>query len=139
MKRKITVAALLSFFAWNALFGGVGGLLLCVNKSSMFYPELISSKGSDCPTLCIGGLTEESGFSDEDSCLDIELKAVELPHVCIDKGEPAPALTALHCAVSNVAELNFAFKEIAHIVQAQAPPDLLNTSVLVAQGVNLRL
>ena len=139
MKRKITAVALLSFFAWNAVFGGVGGLLLCLNKSSVLYSEVNSSKASDCPPLCVSGLAEENGFSEDDSCVDLELKAVELPQVRIDKGESIPVLTALPFVAPNVAKPNFTLKEIAHIVQAQAPPELMDTSVLVAQTVNLRL
>jgi hypothetical protein len=139
VKRKITAVALLSFFAWNTVFGGVGGLLLCLNKSSVLSPELTTSKGSDCPPLCVSGIPEENSFSDDDSCVDLELKAVELPQVRIDKGESVPALTALPLVASGVAEPNFTLKEIAHIVQAQAPPELMDTSVLVAQTVNLRL
>ncbi len=139
MKRKITAVALLSFFAWNAVFGGVGGLLLCLNKSSVLYSEMNSSKGSDCPPLCVSGLAEENGFSEDDSCVDLELKAVELPQVRIDKGESVLVLTALPFVAPNVAQPNFTLKEIAHIVQAQAPPELMDTSVLVAQTVNLRL
>lgn len=139
MKRKITAAALLSFFAWNVLFGGVGGLLLCLNKSSMLSSELSSSKSSGCPPVCVSGLAEESGFSDDHSCVDLELKAVELPQVRIAKGESVPALTALPFVAPNVAKPNFTLNEIAHIVQAQAPPELMDTSVLVAQTVNLRL
>ena len=71
--------------------------------------------------------------------MDLELKAVELPQVRIDKGESVPALTALPLVASGVAEPNFTLKEIAHSVQAQAPPELMDTSVLVAQTVNLRL
>ena len=78
-------------------------------------------------------------FSDDDSCVDLELKAVELPQVRIDKGESAPVLTALQCMYPNVSIPNFTLKEIAHMVQAQAPPELMDTSVLVAQTVNLRL
>ena len=100
MKRKITAAALLSFFAWNAVFGGVGGLLLCLNKSSMLNHELMSDKGSDCPPVCVSesaqGSAEVSSLSNDESCVDFELKAVELPQVRIDKGESAPVLTALH-------------------------------------------
>ena len=139
MKRKITAVALLSFFAWNTVFGGVGGLLLCLNKSSVLYSEMNSSKGSDCPPLCVSGLAEENGFSEDDSCVDLELKAVELPQVRIDKGESVLVLTALPFVAPNVAKPNFTLKEIAHIVQAQAPPELMDTSVLVAQTVNLRL
>ena len=139
MKRKVTVVGLLSFFAWNALFGGVGGLLLCLNKSSILSPELNSSKCSECPPLCVSGLAEESRFSDDDSCVDFELKAVELQQVRVDKGESTPTLAALQSAGSNVYAPNFTLREIAHIVQAQAPPELMDTSVLVAQTVNLRL
>jgi hypothetical protein len=139
VKRKVTAVALLSFFAWNAVFGGAGGLLLCLNKSSMLSPEFSTNEGSDCPPLCVSGLAEESAFSDEDSCVDFELKAVELPQVRIDKGKSAPTLVALQTAGADVSAPNFTLQEIAHIVQAQAPPELLDTSVLVAQTVNLRL
>lgn len=150
MKRKITVAALLSLFAWNAVFGGVGGLLLCLNKSSALSPELISGDGFECPPVCVGGAeqgawgsaqesTQVRCLSDVEHCVDVELKAVELPQVRIDKGESAPTLTALQSAGTDVAAPNFTLKEIAHIVQAQAPPELMDTGVLVAQTVNLRL
>lgn len=146
MIRKITAAALLSFFAWNAVFGGVGGLLLCLNKSSMLNQESISGKGSECPPVCVGG-TEQgargsaqvSCLSADEHCVDFELNAVELPQMRIGTGESAPVLAALQCAVSDVSIPNFTLKEIAHIVQAQAPPELMDTSVLVAQTVNLRL
>ena len=139
MKRKIAAVALLSFFAWNTVFGGVGGLLLCLNKSSILSLELTSSEGSDCPPLCVSVIPEESGYSDDDSCLDLELKAVELPQVRIEKGESTPALAALQGGTSDVSAPNFTLIEIAHIVQAQAPPVLMDTSVLVAQTMNLRL
>jgi hypothetical protein len=143
VKRKIIAAALLSFFAWNAVFGGAEGLLLCLNKSSMLNHELMSDKGSDCPLLCVSepaqGSVEVSSLSNDESCVDFELKAVELPQMRIDTGESAPVLTALQCNVSEVSIPNFTLKEIAHIVQAQAPPELMDTSVLVAQTVNLRL
>ena len=151
MKRKITVAALLSLFAWNAVFGGVGGLLLCLNKSSALSPELISGDGFECPPVCVGGGAEQGAWgsaqestqvrclSADEHCVDVELKAVELPQVRIDKGESAPILTALQSAGTDVAAPNFTLKEIVHIVQAQAPPELMDTGVLVAQTVNLRL
>lgn len=150
MKRKITVAALLSLFAWNAVFGGVGGLLLCLNQDSLLNQESISGDGFECPPVCVGGAeqgargsaqesTQVRCLSDVEHCVDVELKAVELPQVRIDKGESAPILTALQSAGTDVAAPNFTLKEIAHIVQAQAPPELMDTSVLVAQTVNLRL
>jgi hypothetical protein len=139
VKRKIIAAALLSFFAWNTVFGGVGGLLLCLNQHSMPSHELISGEGSDCPAVCVGGSAQVNCLSGEDSCLDFELKAVELPETRIDTGGSTLVLAALQCAVSDVSIPNFTLKEIAHIVQAQAPPELIDTSVLVAQTVNLRL
>lgn len=143
VKRKIIAAALLSFFAWNAVFGGAGGLLLCLNKNSMLNHELMPDKGSDCALVCVSGPTqgsaEVSGLSDDESCMDFELKAVELPQMRIDKGESAPVLATPQSLVPDVSIPNFTLKEIAHIVQAQAPPELMDTSVLVAQTVNLRL
>tara|TARA_S200002703_G_scaffold68319_2_gene59330 strand:- start:288 stop:749 length:462 start_codon:yes stop_codon:yes gene_type:complete len=150
VKRKITVAALLSLFAWNAVFGGVGVLLLCLNKNSMLHPEIVSGKGFGCSPVCVGGTAQGargsaqesaqvSCLSDVEHCVDFELKAVELLLVRIDKGESAAALAALQSAGTDVSALNFTLREIAHVVQAQAPPELLDTSVLIAQTVNLRL
>ena len=145
MKRKITVAALLSLFAWNAVFGGVGGLLLCLHKSMALHPELISGKVSDCAPESVDPSAELSCLSDKESCVDVELEAVELPQVRIDEAQSISvssglhALHALHSATYEVVALNFTLREIAHVVQAQAPPELLDTSVLIAQTVNLRL
>lgn len=145
MKRKITVAALLSLFAWNAVFGGVGGLLLCLHKSMALHPELISGKVSDCAPESVDPSAELSCLSDEESCVDVELEAVELPQVRLDEAQSISifsgldTLHALHSATYEVVEQNFTLREIAHVVQAQAPPELLDTSVLIAQTVNLRL
>lgn len=139
MKRKIIAAALLSFFAWNTVFGEVGGLLLCLNQHSMPSHELISGEGSDCPPVCVGRSAQVNCLSGEDSCLDFKLKAVELPETRIDTGESTTVLAALLCASFDVSIPNFTLKEIAHIVQAQAPPESIDTSVLVAKTVNLRL
>tara|TARA_B100001971_G_scaffold135579_1_gene125227 strand:- start:8258 stop:8686 length:429 start_codon:yes stop_codon:yes gene_type:complete len=142
VKRKITVAALLSLFAWNAVFGGVGGLLLCLHKSMALHPEMISGKVSDCAPESVDQSAELSCLSDEESCVDVELEAVDLPQVRLDEAQSAPVFNPLHALLSatfEVVEQNFTLREIAHIVQAQAPPELLDTSVLVAQTVNLRL
>jgi hypothetical protein len=142
VKRKLTVAALLSLFAWNAVFGGVGGLLLCLHQSMALHPELISGKVSDCAPESVDQSTELSCLFDEESCVDVELEAVELPQVRLDEAQSIlifSALYALHSATYEVVEQNFTLREIAHVVQAQAPPELLDTSVLVAQTVNLRL
>ena len=74
--------------------------------------------------------------------MDVELEAVDLPQVRLDEAQSAPVFNPLHALLSatfEVVEQNFTLREIAHIVQAQAPPELLDTSVLVAQTVNLRL
>ncbi|MDQ8195260.1 hypothetical protein QEH59_12545 [Coraliomargarita sp. SDUM461004] len=142
MKRKITVAALLSLFAWNAVFGGVGGLLLCLHQSMTLHPELISGKVFDCASVSVDQSAELKCISESESCVDVELEAVDLPQVRLDEAQSAPVFNPLHALLSTtfeVVEQNFTLKEIAHIVQAQAPPELLDTSVLVAQTVNLRL
>jgi hypothetical protein len=62
--------------------------------------------------------------------------------VRIDEAQSIPVYSALHAphsATYEVVALNFTLREIAHVVQAQAPPELLDTSVLIAQTVNLRL
>lgn len=139
MCRKITVFAFLTLFAWNTVFGAVGGLLLCLHESLALHPELISGKISDCKSPCVDQPTEEICLSDEESCLDVELEAVELPKVRIDEVQSMPTSSALHSAIPEISEQNFTLRKIAHIVQARAPPELLNTSVLVTQTVVLRL
>jgi len=142
VKRKITVAALLSLFAWNAVFGGAGGLLLCLHQSMALHPELISGKSFDCAPESVDQSAELKCISESESCLDVELEAIDLPQVRIDEVQSAPVFNPLHALLSatfEAVEQNFTLREIAHVVQAQAPPELLDTSVLVAQTVNLRL
>jgi hypothetical protein len=137
----MTAIGLLGFFVWNALFGGVGGLMLCFNNSPVFPAESITSKDFDYPHICvgIGGSAEVRCLSNEGSCVDVELIAVELPQVRINEVQSMPVFAAFHGVTPEAVEQNFTLKEIAHIVQAQAPPELMDTSVLVAQTVNLRL
>ena len=106
------------------------------------HPELISGKVSDCAPESVDPSAELSCLSDEESCVDVELEAVDLPQVRLDEAQSISvfsALHALHSATYEVDGQNFTLREIAHIVQAQAPPELLDTSVLVAQIINLRL
>jgi len=107
------------------------------------HPELISGKTFDCAPESVGQTAELSCLSESESCLDVQLEAVDLPQMRIDEAQSisvSSALHALHSQTYEVVEQNFTLREIAHIVQAQAPPEsLLDTSVLVAQTVNLRL
>jgi len=143
VKRKLLASALLGLFAWNTVFGAVGGLLLCLHQSLTLHPELISGKISDCApettNRSTDGSTELTCLSDAESCVDVELEAVDLSQVRIDEVQSMPGFSALHRATPKILEPNFTLREIAHIVQAQAPPELLDTSVLVAQATNLRL
>ncbi len=140
MGRKITTAAFLSLFAWNTVFGGVGGLLICLHQSMALHPEFISGKVSGCVSESDNQSAGSNCLSESESCVDVELEANNLPpQVRIDEVPSFPGSSALHSATFEVAERNFTLREIAYIIQARAPPELLDTSVLVAQTVNLRL
>lgn len=139
----MTTAALASLFAWNAVFGGVGGLLLCLHQSMALHPEIISGKVTDCSSESVSRSAQPCCQPESESCLDVQLEAVDLPQMRLDEAQSisvSSALHALHSQTYEVVEQNFTLREIAHIVQAQAPPEsLLDTSVLVAQTINLRL
>lgn len=139
MKHQILALAFLSLFAWNTVFGGVGGLLLCLHQNLELHPELISAEDSDRKSTCNDPSAKKTCLSGEESCLDVELKAVELPEGRIDEDQSLAHYNSDHRATHEIAEQNFSLRQIAHIVEAQAPPDLLDASVLVARTINLRL
>lgn len=128
----------MSLFAWNSLFGGVGGLLLCLHENFDLHPELGAGDATDCGSAEEDGGSEAACLSKSESCVDIAIDAVQLPSR-IDEVQSLPVFSALHVETAEVTAPSFTLKEIAHIVQAQAPPELLDTSVLIAQTVNLRL
>ena len=140
MKRKMTTAALASLFAWNAVFGGVGGLLFCLHQNMTIHAEIVSGNVSDCSSESVSRSAEPSCRPESESCVDVQLEAVDLPEVRLDEVPSVSILSSFHSETYEVVEQSFTLREIAHIVQAQAPPEsLLDTSVLVAQTINLRL
>jgi hypothetical protein len=137
--RKLIVAGLVSLFTWNAVFGAFGGLLLCFHDDRSLHPELAAGAHNDCDAGDAGDAMGKGCLSELESCVDLELKAIELPDARVDDGQHSPVFTP-HCSpLPETGDLNFGLWERAHFVQAQAPPALPRTSVLVAQATNLRI
>jgi hypothetical protein len=75
------IVGLISLFAWNALFGAFGGLLLCIHQDFGVHVD-------DDAATCSGEheqISEQASCAVVDqSCVDIELLAEQLPVVRLE-------------------------------------------------------
>jgi hypothetical protein len=92
VKKKICIVGLISLFTWNALLGAFGGLLLCIHQDF----DLHLDEDSACKSVCADAHQErretESCLSVDESCVDIELVAEQLPVTRL-KSNTAPTLS----------------------------------------------
>ncbi|MGZ0657400.1 hypothetical protein ACWPKS_17515 [Coraliomargarita sp. W4R72] len=76
---KICIVGLISLFTWNALFGAFGGLLLCIHQDLDMHVDEDSVNGFSCSSDHSPVNVEVSCVDADESCVDIELLAEQLP------------------------------------------------------------
>ena len=79
VKMKICIVGLISLFAWNALFGAFGGLLLCIHQDFGVHVDEDAVNGFSCASDHGSVSVEVACVDTDESCLDIELLAEQLP------------------------------------------------------------
>ncbi len=124
MKKKICIVGLISLFTWNVLLGAFGGLLLCIHQDLDIHVD----DESACETACPDAHEEEaheteSCLSEDESCVDIELIAEQLPATRLNSGvamtlPQATFTTLIECVPASQPSLTFIYKSAA----PRAPP-----------------
>ena len=74
------IVGLISLFAWNAVFGAFGGVLLCIHQDLGLHLEDEAVDGGSCAGVhAASDLSTVSCVDEDESCVDIELLAELLP------------------------------------------------------------
>lgn len=95
MKKKLCIVGLIGLFAWNALLGAFGGLLLCIHQDLAIHIDDAFTCATACANVEINAQANpdavthtdthaalpqtKSCLAIEESCVDIDLVAEPLP------------------------------------------------------------
>lgn len=138
MTRKVIIVWLTGLFAWNALFGAFGGLLLCIHEGALHLESAVEIEDG-CADGCDSFVAVDYQIAASESCLDIELSKVLVIAQRTDEGPFNLVASPVLMSVLDTIEPIFTLKEFAASHPTRAPPDILDTSVLVAQTHSLRI
>ena len=142
MKSKLIIVWLLSLFAWNAVFGAFGGILLCLHEDLSVHLET----GFDAKVDCVTDLSEDSVdfacVSSLQPCVDIELAGDELPTAQLTQADSFPTVPVSLVATlpnSHWNESSLRLSQIKNVVAPRAPPVTTDASVKLVQLIQLRV
>lgn len=77
---KIGIVGLIGLFAWNALFGAFGGILLCIHQDlDMHVEEEVVAETASCASGDCETIQVDTCIDSGECCIDIELRAEKLP------------------------------------------------------------
>lgn len=142
MKSKLSVVWLLSLFAWNAVFGAFGGLLLCLHEDLSLHLETGLDTKVDCAPGVPEGSVDFACITGLQSCVDIELTGDELPTARLTHSDSFPkASLDLVATLPNFFwdESSLRLSQIENVVAPRAPPNTANASVQIVQLIQLRV
>jgi hypothetical protein len=138
VKQKRINILFLTLFSWNALFGAVGGLVICIHQSLQVHAEVGQINKEECKTARVASEPSLQNLATTENCLDVELDAA---HTVLFKTEHADFDYLISPLL--IHETNFDFgltlRELATDIQAQAPPALTAVSVHTVQLTQLRI
>jgi len=89
VKLKICILGLISLFAWNAVFGAFGGLLLCIHQDLGVHVDddaVHAADGVSCADAHEETSETTSCVEFHEPCVDIELVAELLPATRLNSG-----------------------------------------------------
>ena len=142
MKSRLSIFWLLSLFAWNAIFGAFGAILLCLHEDLSVHLET----GLDAKVDCAPGLSKTAVdfacVTGLQSCVDIELTGDELPTARLthtDSVSTSPVYLVATLPNSYWNESSLRLSQIENVVAPRAPPNTTNSSVQVVQLIQLRV
>ena len=84
MRIKLCRVGLISLFAWNAVFGAFGGLVLCIHENFDVHVDEDAAAGVPCSDSHEEADQAISCVDEDESCVDIELIAELLPATRLD-------------------------------------------------------
>jgi hypothetical protein len=137
-QKKINIL-FLTLFSWNALFGAVGGLLICIHDDLRMHSDLGQKNEAACETAHASCESSQHNISAAEHCMDIELDAIQSVLVKSEHSD----LDHQNTSTLLIPDPNFNFgltlRELAPDLQAQAPPGLTPVSVHTVQLTQLRI
>ncbi|WFB34500.1 hypothetical protein P3T73_10040 [Kiritimatiellota bacterium B12222] len=139
MKYKRIIIPFLILFSWNAVFGAVGGLLLCIHEDLQMHSEVGLSGDADCETSTLASDFEASCLSAAETCVDVEIKAAISSLSRPDYSQFDGFINPFEYVGHLDTDLFFSLRENLFSVQPQAPPEVTAMSVHTVQMTQLRL
>ncbi|MGZ0655835.1 hypothetical protein ACWPKS_09530 [Coraliomargarita sp. W4R72] len=142
MKSKVIIAWLLSLFAWNAVFGAFGGILLCLHEDLSLHLETSFEAKVDCAPNSSVTSVDFACVSRLQYCVDIELTGDELPTARLTPADSFPTSPVYLVATLPDFywnESSSRLSQIENVVAPRAPPNTTNASVQVVQLIQLRV
>jgi hypothetical protein len=140
MIRKVSILWLVSLFAWNALFGAFGGLLLCIHEGELHF-ESVTETAVTCVDNCVESSVHEYSVSEPETCIDIELSKLLIVSPRVESGQSlavAPIILDTWTG-SLLRENTLRTKAESRLEPMRAPPVGMSASVLVARVHYLRV
>lgn len=142
MKSKLSIVWLLGLFAWNAVFGAFGGILLCLHEDLSLHLETSFEAKVDCAPNSSVTPVDFACVSRLQSCVDIELTGDELPAARLTQADSFPTSPVyLVATLPNFYwnESSLRLSQVENLVAPRAPPITVNTSVLIVKLIQLRV
>ena len=137
---KFSVALLIVLFTWNSVSGNIGTLALCLHSDGKMHIE--SAGEISCPNVkdCLGAKNSVD-TSDCVSCMDIELKAVDLGlmklHEPVSVHTPSPIASDVHTLLAKALFLPKFHTKYGQ--PTRAPPEANSTTQQISRTIVLRL
>jgi hypothetical protein len=138
VKQKRINILFLILFSWNALFGAVGGLLICIHQSLQVHADVGQKNIEECETVCDSSDSSLQNLEAAENCLDVELDALQMILVKTEHTDFDYRISPLRIHETNF-DFGLTLRELAPDVQAQAPPSLTAVSVRTVQLTQLRI
>ncbi len=138
MNQKRINILFLILFSWNALFGAVGGLLICIHDDMQMHAEMGEKDEDACDTAHALSETPRPRLEASENCLDIEFDSVQTVLVKTEHADFDHHISHIVFDETNF-DFGLTLRELAPDLQAQAPPALTAVSVQTVQLTQLRI
>jgi D-alanine-D-alanine ligase-like ATP-grasp enzyme len=126
------------FFAWSALFGALGGLLICIHESFQAHVVVEDHEG-ECETSYAASKSSDPRLEESNTCLDIEIDTIQTNLAKPQVSTSNHLLVAANFLEKTNFDFSPALRELAPDLQPQASPALTAVSVQTVQLAQLRI
>jgi hypothetical protein len=125
-------------FACSALFGAMGGLLICIHENFQTHVVVEDHEG-ECETSYAASKSSDPRLEESDTCLDIEIDTIQTNLAKPQVSTSNHLLVAANFLEKTNFDFSPALRELASELQPQASPALTAVSVQTVQLAQLRI